>query len=211
MSFTVLKFFPIFGLWFPRNSSFLSWKSGWAQIENVDLVKVFYWFLKIFTVSGASIAVRALIMGFKNRTFCTLLIFWAFTVPYLVTRLKRARLARRGFNPFRLIGSGSKAPLYYFHFNWADISNESPTSVVFPRTHRVRSNFIFLLRFTFQRNEKFIYSVLTSLDISDVDTVWTWSRQTSTPPISKYLSGIFSPSHIKLTYINKDFKSVKRP
>ena len=54
---------------------------------------------------------------------------------------------------------------------------------------------------------------LTSLDISDVDTVWTWGGQTSTPPISKYFSKIFSPSHIKHTNnnSNKDFKSVKRP
>ena len=53
---------------------------------------------------------------------------------------------------------------------------------------------------------------LTSLDISDVDTVWTWCGQTSTTPISKYFSEIFSPSDIKLTYNNpnKDFKSIKR-
>ena len=37
--------------------------------------------------------------------------------------------------------------------------------------------------------------------------------QTSPPPISKYLSEIYSPSHVKLTNNNpiKDFKSVKRP
>ena len=29
--------------------------------------------------------------------------------------------------------------------------------------------------------------MLTSLDMSEVDTVWTWGGQTSTPPISKYL------------------------
>ena len=54
---------------------------------------------------------------------------------------------------------------------------------------------------------------LTSSDIGDVDTVWTWGGQTSTPLISKYFSEIFSLTHKKLTYHNpnKDFKSVKRP
>ena len=49
--------------------------------------------------------------------------------------------------------------------------------------------------------------------MSEVDTVWAWGGQTSTPPINKYLSEIFSPSHIKLTNnnSNKDSKSVKRP
>ena len=28
---------------------------------------------------------------------------------------------------------------------------------------------------------------LTSLDMSEVDTVWTWGGRTSTPPIRKYL------------------------
>ena len=54
-------------------------------------------------------------------------------------------------------------------------------------------------------------NVLTSLDISDVDTVRTWGNKR--PPAYKYFSAIFSPSHRKLTY-NKpdnDFKSVKRP
>ena len=37
--------------------------------------------------------------------------------------------------------------------------------------------------------------------------------QTSLPPMSKYFSEIFSPSHSKLTNNNpnKDFKSVERP
>ena len=33
----------------------------------------------------------------------------------------------------------------------------------------------------------FSFSRLTSLDMSEVDTVWTWGGQTYTPPISKYL------------------------
>ena len=54
---------------------------------------------------------------------------------------------------------------------------------------------------------------LTSLDMSEVDPVWAWGGQTSTPPGSKYFSEIFSPFHIKLTNNNpnKDFKSVERP
>ena len=32
---------------------------------------------------------------------------------------------------------------------------------------------------------------LTSLDRSDIDTVWTWGGQTSTPHISKYISDFF--------------------
>ena len=49
-------------------------------------------------------------------------------------------------------------------------------------------------------------ATLTSLDISDVDTVWTWG--TNVPqPISKYFSEIFSPSHIKLNYNNPKMKS----
>ena len=57
---------------------------------------------------------------------------------------------------------------------------------------------------------KFIF-LLTSLDISDVNTVWTWGDKCP-PPISKYFKAIFSPSHIKLTNDNqnKDFKSVER-
>ena len=53
---------------------------------------------------------------------------------------------------------------------------------------------------------------LTSLEISDIDTVKTW--ETNVPPqISKYFSKIFSPSHIKLSdnNLNKDFTSVERP
>ena len=47
--------------------------------------------------------------------------------------------------------------------------------------------------------------------MSEVDIVWALGGQTSTPPISKYFSETFSPSHIKLTYNNpkKDFKSFK--
>ena len=54
---------------------------------------------------------------------------------------------------------------------------------------------------------------LTSLGMSEVDTVRAWGGQTSTPLISKYFSEMFSPSHITLTNnnLNKDFKSVKRP
>ena len=60
------------------------------------------------------------------------------------------------------------------------------------------------------------FFLLTSLDISDVDTVWAWGDKRPPPPSppgSKYFSEIFSPSHIKLTYNNpnKDFKSVERP
>ena len=53
--------------------------------------------------------------------------------------------------------------------------------------------------------------MLTSLDISDVDTVWTWGDKRP-PPGSKYFSEIFSLSHIKLTNNNpnKDFKSVEK-
>ena len=51
---------------------------------------------------------------------------------------------------------------------------------------------------------------LISLGMSEVDPVWAWGGQTSTPSISKYFSEIFSPSHIKLTNNNlhMDFKSV---
>ena len=54
---------------------------------------------------------------------------------------------------------------------------------------------------------------LTSLGMSEVDTVLAWGGQTSTPPKSKYFSETFFPSHIRLTYNNpyKDFKSVERP
>ena len=48
--------------------------------------------------------------------------------------------------------------------------------------------------------------ILTSFDLSDFDTIWTWGGETSTPPISKYFS-----ENVKLTKHNKDFKSVKRP
>ena len=44
-----------------------------------------------------------------------------------------------------------------------------------------------------ERKNKFLPHSLTSLDISDLDTVWTWGGQTSTPPISKYFSEICSP------------------
>ena len=46
--------------------------------------------------------------------------------------------------------------------------------------------------------------------MSEVDTVWTWGGQTSTPLISEYFGEIVSPSHIKLTNLNPnmDFKSV---
>ena len=66
---------------------------------------------------------------------------------------------------------------------------------------------------TCEANEEYKGLTLTSLDISDVDTVWTWDGQTSTPPGNKYLSEIFSLSHIKPTnyYPYQDFKSVKRP
>ena len=40
-----------------------------------------------------------------------------------------------------------------------------------------------------------------SLDISEVNTVWTWGDKRP-PPISKYFSEIFSPSHINLTNNN---------
>ena len=58
-----------------------------------------------------------------------------------------------------------------------------------------------------------IFIALTSLSMSEVDPVWAWGGQTSTPPISKYFSEMFSPSHITHTNnnLNKDFKSVKRP
>ena len=47
--------------------------------------------------------------------------------------------------------------------------------------------------------------------MSEVDIFLELGEQTSTPPISKYFSETFSPSHIKLTYNNpeKDFKSFK--
>ena len=53
---------------------------------------------------------------------------------------------------------------------------------------------------------------LTSLGMSEVDTVRAWDGQTSTLLISKYFSEIFSSSHIKLTNnnLNKDSKSVER-
>ena len=52
---------------------------------------------------------------------------------------------------------------------------------------------------------------LTSLDTSDVDTVWTWGKNVP-PPISYYFSKFFSPSHIKLTdnKPNKGLKLVER-
>ena len=63
------------------------------------------------------------------------------------------------------------------------------------------------------RRLRAVVKELTSLGMSEVDTVWAWGGQTSTPPISKYFWEIFSASHIKLTYNNpnKDFESVKRP
>ena len=58
---------------------------------------------------------------------------------------------------------------------------------------------------------KFI--VLTSLGMSEVDTVQAWGGRTSTPPESNYFSEFSSQSHVKLTNNkpNKDFKSVNRP
>ena len=58
-----------------------------------------------------------------------------------------------------------------------------------------------------------VFLDLSSLGMSEVDTVQAWGGQTSTPPGSNYFTEFFSPSHIKLTYNNpyKDFKSVKRP
>ena len=49
--------------------------------------------------------------------------------------------------------------------------------------------------------------------MSEVDTVWTRGGKTSTPPIIKYFSEIFSSKHIKLTNYNPNmnFKSVWRP
>ena len=45
--------------------------------------------------------------------------------------------------------------------------------------------------------------ILISLDISNVDTVWTWgSKVPSPPPLSKYLSEIFPRRQIKLTNNN---------
>ena len=51
---------------------------------------------------------------------------------------------------------------------------------------------------------------LTSLRMTEVDTVWAWVGQTSTPPISKSFSEMFSSSHIKITNNNPNmnFKSV---
>ena len=43
---------------------------------------------------------------------------------------------------------------------------------------------------------------LTSLDMTEVDTVWAWGGQTSPPPGSNYFTEIFSPCHIKLTNNN---------
>ena len=53
---------------------------------------------------------------------------------------------------------------------------------------------------------------LISLDMSDVDTVWTWGDKRP-PAGNEILQYNFSRSHIKLTYNNpnKDFKSVERP
>ena len=53
---------------------------------------------------------------------------------------------------------------------------------------------------------------LTSLDLSDVDTVSTWGNKRPSPLRDKYFSEVFSQSHVKLTNNNpnKDFKSVKR-
>ena len=39
--------------------------------------------------------------------------------------------------------------------------------------------------------------ILTSLDISEVNTVWTWGGQTSPPPISKYFNKKRGPSGIR--------------
>ena len=67
-----------------------------------------------------------------------------------------------------------------------------------------------LLRYTVYHKPVRLNS-LTRLDISDVDTVWTYGGQMSTPPIDIYFSYFF-PSHIKLTQnnANKDLKSVNR-
>ena len=65
-----------------------------------------------------------------------------------------------------------------------------------------------------QGNQVTIFRILflTSLDISDIDTVWTWGEQTCTPLGSRYFSKILSPNYIKLSINNPkdDFKSVKR-
>ena len=57
---------------------------------------------------------------------------------------------------------------------------------------------------------RYIILFLTSLDISDVDTVLTWGTNVP-PPRNKYFSEIFFPSYIKLTNNNpnKEFKSVE--
>ena len=50
------------------------------------------------------------------------------------------------------------------------------------------------------------------MDISDVDTVWTWGEQTSPLPKCINFSESFSSSLLKLPNNNhKDFKSVERP
>ena len=56
-----------------------------------------------------------------------------------------------------------------------------------------------------------IQNLFTNLDMSDVDTVWTWGGQTSTPPISKYFSRIIYNPKNDPNNPNKELKSVKRP
>ena len=41
-----------------------------------------------------------------------------------------------------------------------------------------------------------LLKILTSLDISEVNTLWTWGEQTS-PPISKYFNKKWGPSGIR--------------
>ena len=51
-------------------------------------------------------------------------------------------------------------------------------------------------------NFRLFSSSLTSLDISDVDIVWTFGDKRP-PPRNKYFSEFFSLSHIKLTNNNR--------
>ena len=56
-----------------------------------------------------------------------------------------------------------------------------------------------------QKRYQEVFQILTSLDISGVDTVWTWGGKKKSQNFSEFIS----PSHIKLTNYNphKDFKS----
>ena len=52
----------------------------------------------------------------------------------------------------------------------------------------------------------YVPSTLTSLDVGDFDTVWTWGDKRPLPPGTKSFSEIFYRSRIKVTKnnLNKD-------